>query len=148
MGVDVVSTPVVVDCTSIVLIVIENMGVDVVPTAVVVDSNASTMLELVLAEGTGVEVAVTPVVENNTSLVVLDLVVTEGMGVVVLVTLVVVYGNSVALHCPSQPMREGPLGIPAQSHVPVFGAFVPPQMPHESIDLASFEHTPSQPIDE
>ena len=44
-------------------------------------------------------------------------------------------------------MREGPLGTPLQSQVPVLGALAPPQMPHLSTTLGSLEHTLSQPIE-
>jgi hypothetical protein len=53
MGVDVVATPVVVDCTSVMveLIVVKGTGVDVMPTLVVVDGNS---VVLVVVEDTAV----------------------------------------------------------------------------------------------
>jgi hypothetical protein len=53
MGVDEVATPVVVDCTSVMveLIVVKGSGVDVMPTLVVVDCNS---VVLVVAEDTAV----------------------------------------------------------------------------------------------
>ena len=80
MGVDVGMTPDVVDCTSIVPIVPEDIRVNVVATPVVID-DTSVVIELAIAEGMGVDVIATPVVVDVTLVV---LVVSKDVGADVL----------------------------------------------------------------